>query len=69
MGHIVTQLGLWIQLSHENSVVFMETKLNRHVSALRSKVCIHLRSLNIRHFGTVETMRLKSMASRSLSVA
>jgi hypothetical protein len=29
------------------------------------KFCIHLRSLNVRHFGMVEDTRLKSTASRS----
>jgi hypothetical protein len=32
------------------------------------KFCIHLRSLNVRHFGMVEGTGLKSMASRSPSV-
>jgi hypothetical protein len=33
------------------------------------KFCIHLRSLNVRQFGMVEGTRLKSMASRSPSMA
>jgi hypothetical protein len=33
------------------------------------KFCIHLRSLNVRHIGTVEGTGLKSTASRSPSVA
>jgi hypothetical protein len=33
------------------------------------KFCIHLRSLNVRHFGMVEGTELKSMASRSPSMA
>jgi hypothetical protein len=33
------------------------------------KFCIHLRSLNVRHFGMVEVTGLESTASRSPSVA
>jgi hypothetical protein len=33
------------------------------------KFCIHLRSLNVRHFGMVEGKGLKSTASRSPSMA
>jgi hypothetical protein len=33
------------------------------------KFCIHLRSLNVRHFGMVEGMGLKITASRSPSMA
>jgi hypothetical protein len=33
------------------------------------KFCIHLRRLNVRHFGTVEDTGLKSKASRSPSIA
>jgi hypothetical protein len=33
------------------------------------KFCIHLRSLNVRHFGMVEGTELKSMASMSRSMA
>jgi hypothetical protein len=33
------------------------------------KFCIRLRSLNVRHFGMVEGMGLKSTASRSPSMA
>jgi hypothetical protein len=33
------------------------------------KFCIHLRSLNVRHFGMVEGTGLKSTASRSTSMA
>jgi hypothetical protein len=33
------------------------------------KFCIHLRSLNVHHFGTVESTELKSMVSRSPSIA
>jgi hypothetical protein len=33
------------------------------------KVCIHLRSLNVRHFVMVEGTGLKSTASRSASMA
>jgi hypothetical protein len=33
------------------------------------KFCIHLRSLNVRHFGMVEGTGLKSTASRSPSMA
>jgi hypothetical protein len=34
-----------------------------------SKFCIHLKSLNVRHFGMVEGTGLKSTASRSPSMA
>jgi hypothetical protein len=33
------------------------------------KFCIHLKSFNVRHFGMVEGMGLKSTASRSPSMA
>jgi hypothetical protein len=33
------------------------------------KCCIHLRSLNVRHFGMVEASGLQSTASRSTSMA
>jgi hypothetical protein len=33
------------------------------------KFCIHLRSLNVRHFGMVEDTGLKNTASRSSSLA
>jgi hypothetical protein len=33
------------------------------------KSCIHLRSLNVCHYGTVEATRLKNMASRPPSVS
>jgi hypothetical protein len=35
----------------------------------RWKFCIHLRSPNVCHFGTVEATRLQAVASRSLSMA
>jgi hypothetical protein len=56
----------WIQLSHENCVVSMVNKLNSLWPGFDwYKFCIHLRSFNFRHFGTVEGTRLKIMASRS----
>jgi hypothetical protein len=33
------------------------------------KFCVHLRSLNVRHFGILEGMELISMVSRSPSMA
>jgi hypothetical protein len=60
----------WIQLSHENGVVSVVNKLNSLWPGVGwFKFCIHLRSLNFRHFGTVEGTRLKIMASRSSSTA
>jgi hypothetical protein len=65
MGLIIELV--WIQLSRENGVV---TKANPSWSRVdRCKCCIHLRSLNVRHFGAVEAMGMKSMKSTSSSVA
>jgi hypothetical protein len=61
MGPDVAQV--WIQLSHENSVVTIVTNLN----SLRSHVdwcnfCIHVRSLNVHHIGLVKATGLKITA-------
>jgi hypothetical protein len=48
MGHIVAQL--WVQLSHDDDVVSMATKLYPSYSQSdRCKFCIHLRNLFVRH--------------------
>jgi hypothetical protein len=60
----------WVQLSHDNDVVPMITKLNPLWSHLDCcKFCIHLSSLNVCHFRMVEAVGLKSIASRPSSVA
>jgi hypothetical protein len=62
-------VNVWLQLSHENDVVTMVTRLNTFWSHVNwCKFCIHLRSLNVRHFRIVETTGLKMM-SRLPSVA
>jgi hypothetical protein len=48
-------------------VIAMVTSLNSSLSGVDwCKFCIHLRSLNIRHYGTVEGMELEIMESGSL---
>jgi hypothetical protein len=62
MGPIVAQV--WVQMSHENGVVTMVTKLNPSWTHIEKfKLYIHLRSLNASLFG--EGMGVKSMESRS----
>jgi hypothetical protein len=48
---------VWVRLSHENGVVTNLSTSWFHVK--RCKCCIHLRNLNLRHFGMVEGTRLK----------
>jgi hypothetical protein len=60
MGPAVVQV--WAQLSQVNGVVTMVTKLNHswfHI--VWCKFCIHFTSLNIRHFGMVESTGLEIM--------
>jgi hypothetical protein len=60
---------VWLQLSHENDLVAMVTRLNlSHSHAYWSKLNIHLRSLNARRFKIVKAMGLQFMASTSSSV-
>jgi hypothetical protein len=66
MEPIVAQVC--VQLSQENGMVAMVTRLSP--SWYHSDWCkfaIHLRSLNVHHFATVETMGLKIMALRSIA--
>jgi hypothetical protein len=68
--HCCTRARVWVQLSHENGVLSMVTKFNASCSHVEwCKFYIHLRSLNIRHFGMVEATRLKILASRPPSRA
>jgi hypothetical protein len=58
MGPTVAQV--LVQLSHENGVVTVETKRNPPWSiVVWGKFCVHLRSLNFHHFGTIEATGLK----------
>jgi len=51
---------VWVQMSHDNSMVSMVTELNVSSSNIDwLKITIHLRSLNVLHFGTVTATRLK----------
>jgi hypothetical protein len=64
MRPIVAQV--YVQLSHKNGLLFMVTKLNLSCSHYDwCTFCTLLRSLNVRHFRTLEATRLKTMASRS----
>jgi hypothetical protein len=63
-------LHVWIQLSHDNGVVGMVNSIISSCSHLDwYKFCIHLRSLSVRHFGTVEATGLKSMSPKTPSLA
>jgi hypothetical protein len=56
-----------VQPSHKNDVITMVIKLNLSWShVVRFKFCIHLRSMNISHFGMVEVTGRKIMTLRSL---
>jgi hypothetical protein len=68
MGRVVAQV--WIHFSYDNGVVSMVTKFYRSCSHINwCTFCIHVRSLDIRYFGTDEATRLIVVMSRLPSMA
>jgi hypothetical protein len=49
----------WVQLSKEERIVTMDTKNSSWSDIDWCKLCIHLRSLGVRHFGIFEGTGLK----------